>query len=57
MAANDLYSNDNFSIKGAYDSVKDYFTGIPDAIANYNPQMPTQEGLESSKKCWIPRFV
>ena len=45
MAANDLYSNDNFSLKGAYDSVKNYFTGIPDAIANYNPQMPTQEGL------------
>jgi len=45
MAANDLYSNDNFSIKGAYNSMKDYFTGIPDAIANYNPQMPTQEGL------------
>ena len=45
MAANDLYSNDNFSLKGTYDSVKDYFTGIPDAIANYNPQMPTQEGL------------
>ena len=45
MAANDLYSKDNFSLKGVYDNVKDYFTGIPDAIANYNPQMPTQEGL------------
>ena len=45
MAANDLYSNDNFSIKGAYNSMKDYFTGIPDKIANYSPTMPTQEGL------------
>ena len=45
MAANDLYSKDNFSFKGLYDNVKDYFTGIPDAIANYKPQMPTQEGL------------
>jgi len=45
MAANDLYSNDNFSITGAYNSMKDYFTGIPDKIANYSPTMPTQEGL------------
>ena len=43
-----LYDQGNITgqnIKDAFTGVKDYFTGIPGAIANYSPTMPTQEGL------------
>ena len=43
-----LYDQGNITgqnIKDAFTGAKEYFTGIPSAIANYDPTMPTQEGL------------
>ena len=43
-----LYDAGNITgqnIADAFTSVSDYFTGIPDAIANYDPTMPTQDGI------------
>ena len=43
-----LYDAGNITgqnIADAFTSVSDYFTGIPGAIANYDPTMPTQDGI------------
>ena len=43
-----LYDQGNITgqnIKDAFTGAKEYFTGIPSAIANYDPTMPTQDGL------------
>ena len=43
-----LYDAGNITgqnIADAFTSVGDYFTGIPDRIANYDPTMPTQDGI------------
>tara|TARA_Y100000816_G_scaffold227716_1_gene172795 strand:+ start:1760 stop:2800 length:1041 start_codon:yes stop_codon:yes gene_type:complete len=45
-----LYDAGNITgqnIADAFTSVSDYFTGIPNAIANYDPTMPTQEGFKT----------
>lgn len=45
-----LYDAGNITgqnIADAFTSVGDYFTAIPNKIANYDPTMPTQEGITS----------
>lgn len=45
-----LYNQDNITgsdIANMFTSAQNYFTGIPNAIANYNPTMPTQQGLQT----------
>ena len=45
-----LYDQGNVTgqnIADAFTGIRDYFTGIPGAIANYDPTMPTQEGITS----------
>jgi len=45
-----LYDAGNITgqnIADAFTSVADYFTAMPNKIANYNPTMPTQEGITS----------
>ena len=45
-----LYNQDNITgsdIANMFTSAQNYFTGIPNAIANYDPTMPTPEGFKT----------